>query len=88
MYSKSCCSNPEGVEELSKVISSTIEIIQHQEAKDGVSIKPNTDTDSEWIFKSDGWSVRMAMIRKLYRSQMNGSVCVMVQIVQKLLSPQ
>jgi hypothetical protein len=46
----------EGVDELSKIISSTIESKSFSIKKqgDGVSIKPNTDTDSEWIFKSDG----------------------------------
>jgi hypothetical protein len=37
------------------LISSTInEIIQHQEGKRRVNQASNTDTDSEWIFKSDG----------------------------------
>jgi hypothetical protein len=52
MYSKLLV--PIGVEGFPKLYHRpSIEIIQHQEAT-GTSIKPNTDTDSEWIFQI-GW---------------------------------
>jgi hypothetical protein len=52
-----------------------------------VSIKkPNTDTDSEWIFKSDGLVSKNGDDTKTLSFSDEWIRVVMVQIVQKLLS--
>jgi hypothetical protein len=48
----------------------------------------NTDTDSEWIFKSDGLVSKNGDDTKTLSFSDEWIRVVMVQIVQKLLSPQ
>jgi hypothetical protein len=85
MYSKLLV--PIGVEGFPKLYHRpSIEIIQHQEAT-GTSIKPNTDTDSEWIFQI-GWIGSKNGDDTKTLSFSDEWIRVWVQIVQKLLSLQ